>query len=239
MKEKKMIKLFQPPPRFNAANPSPFCIKLETLLKMANLPYEIVLEGDPRKGPTGKIPFIESNGKKMGDSGLIQKYLEDEKGADFHQGLSDLERAHTLAYTRLVEEHLYWVLVYSRWIEDENWAIVKPIFFGQLPIPLKWFVPDMARKQVLQGMKGHGIGRHPKETIYQLAADDLAALSAFLGDKDFAFGKKPTALDASMYGLLSSILDGDFDTKVKRSAASHKNLVAFTARMRERYFPDL
>ncbi len=234
-----MIKLFQPPPGLNSANPSPFCIKLEVLLKMAELPYEIVIEVDPRKGPTGKIPFIETDGKMMGDSGLIQDYLEEEKGASFHANLSEIDLAISLSFTRLIEEHLYWAVVYSRWMEDENWVVLKDMFFSKLPIPLKWFVPNVARKQLLQGMKGHGIARHPRETIYAMAADDLDALAAFMGDKKYAFGDEPTALDATMYGVLSSIIDADFDTAIKRSALTHDNLIAYTARMRKRYFPEL
>ncbi|VAV91673.1 hypothetical protein MNBD_ALPHA06-1794 [hydrothermal vent metagenome] len=234
-----MIKLFQPSPGLNAANPSPFCIKLEVLLKMADIPYEIVIEGNPGNGPTGKIPYIEDEGQKLGDSGLIQTYLQTTKGVDFNKDLSTADKAISLAFTRLIEEHLYWALVYSRWMEDENWLVLKEMFFGQMPIPLRWFVPNMARKQVLQNMKGHGIARHPKTTIYQMAAENLTALADLLAGKPFAFGDQPTALDASMYGMLSSILDADFDTPVKRAAASHKNLVAYTTRMRQRFFAGL
>jgi len=206
---------------------------------MTKLPYEINLEGDPRKGPTGKIPFVEINGKLIGDSGIIQNILEQQAGVNFHKNLSPEQKAIGLAFTRLIEEHLYWVLVYSRWFEDENWVVTKSLFFSQLPIPLRWVLPNIIRKQVFKNMHGHGIGRHPKTTIYQLAAADLAAISDFMADKKTMFGGEPTAVDATLYGLLSSILDADFDTELKRSALQHQNLTAFTARMRQRYFPDL
>jgi len=234
-----MIKLFQPPPAFNAANPSPFCIKLEVLLKMADIPYEIIVESDPRNGPTGKIPFIEVDGALMGDSGLIQNFLEAEKGANFHTGLSETDKAISLAFTRLIEEHTYLVLLYSRWFEDANWPVIRDLFFGALPIPLRWFVPNMIRKKVKAGMVGHGIARLPRSSIYQIGSDNLAALAAFVGDKPFAFGEAPTALDATLYGLLSGIIDADFDTPLKRAAVQHPNLVAHTARMRAKYFPEL
>ena len=53
------IKLFQFPRMFAIPNLSPFCCKLETWLRIAGIPYETVDTPDPRKGPKGKLPFIE------------------------------------------------------------------------------------------------------------------------------------------------------------------------------------
>jgi len=234
-----VITLFQPPPGLGAANPSPFCIKLEVLLKMSELPFEIKIEGNPRNGPTGKIPYIEDNGALMGDSGLIQHYLETEYNIDFNAGLDARQRAEGLAFTRLADEHLYWALVYSRWLEDENWAVLKPLFFGQLPFPLRLIVPNVARNDVRKALHGHGIGRHDRDTLYALAAEDLAAIANFIGDQDFAFGDMPKAVDAALYGQLSAIIDAPFDTPLQRAARSHEVLPAYCARMRGRFFPDL
>jgi glutathione S-transferase len=44
---------------FGIPNPSPFCMKLETWLRMTRIPFEIVRVVDPRKGPKGKVPWIE------------------------------------------------------------------------------------------------------------------------------------------------------------------------------------
>lgn len=39
--DRPMIKLYQFEPAFGLANASPFCMKLETYLRMADLPFEI------------------------------------------------------------------------------------------------------------------------------------------------------------------------------------------------------
>ncbi len=206
---------------------------------MSELPYQIKIEGNPSNGPTGKIPFIKDKKKLMGDSGLVQRYLENEYDIDFDKALSDRQKSESLAFTHLANEHLYWVLVYSRWMEDDNWAVLKPLFFGKLPFPLRVIVPKIARKNLAKALHGHGIGRHKRETIYALGAEDVAAISSLIGDQDFAFGDQPTAVDASLYGQLSGIIDAPFDTPLKRAALSHKNLAPYCARMRARFFPDL
>ena len=57
------------------ADPSPFCLKVESFLREANIAYEVV-PFDPRrsfaKAPKGKLPFIEDeDGTVVGDSSLI------------------------------------------------------------------------------------------------------------------------------------------------------------------------
>ncbi len=234
-----MIELFQPPPGFNVPNPSPFCVKLEILLKMSGLPYEITIEGNPRNGPTGKIPYIKDGDKCMGDSGLIQNYLEEHYKIDFNKGLDDEQKAISLAFTRLIDEHLYWVLVYARWMEDENWKPLKKRFFGGLPFPMNILIARMARKDLAQSLHGHGIGRHSRTEIYAMGAADIKACADFLGDKDFAFGAEPTALDATLYGHIGGIIDPPFPSPLKDAALSHDNLIAYCQRMRARFFPDL
>ena len=44
-----MIKLYQFAPAFGLPNASPFCMKMETYLRMAGLPYELVNSGDVMK----------------------------------------------------------------------------------------------------------------------------------------------------------------------------------------------
>ena len=76
------IKLFQFPRMFAVPNLSPFCCKLETWLRIAGIPYEVVDTTDPRKGPKGKVPFIEDAGIRMGDSSLIVEHLTKTRGID-------------------------------------------------------------------------------------------------------------------------------------------------------------
>ena len=58
------VKLYQFPSAWGLPNPSPFCMKLEVFLRLAEIPYEIVTWPDPRKAPKGKLPFIEHEGNR-------------------------------------------------------------------------------------------------------------------------------------------------------------------------------
>jgi len=47
----------------------------------------------------------------------------------------------------MIEERLYWVLVYARWIDEENWPKTINFWFGSLPPILRTLIPIVARKQ--------------------------------------------------------------------------------------------
>ena len=58
-----MITLHQFPSAWGLPNASPFCMKVETYLRMCNLPYTTVNVLNPAKGPKGKLPYITRRGQ--------------------------------------------------------------------------------------------------------------------------------------------------------------------------------
>ncbi|MEP0707735.1 glutathione S-transferase family protein [Parvibaculum sp.] len=216
-------------------NPSSFCLKLEAALRLAGVPHELSYETDPRKAPKGKLPFIEFEGKRIGDSALILNHLKETLGVDLDRGLSDAERAQSHMLQRMLDERLYWVIVHNRWIEEANWPTVKALFFGGLPFPLSAIVPRMARKSVRAALTAHGIGRHAAEEIYGFGKQDLAAMAAMLGDKPFFFGDKPTLADVSVFATLVNITGPEMESPLKDAALGHDNLLRHTERMGEIY----
>ena len=140
-----MIRLYLFPASLKGTpNPSPFCLKLEAALRLAGVPHQVWYETDPRNGPKSKLPFIEIEGSRIGDSALVLDHLKETLGVDLDQGLSAAERAQSHMLQRMLDERLYWVLVQSRWIEEANWPTIKKLFFGGLPFPLSLIVPRMA-----------------------------------------------------------------------------------------------
>ena len=81
---------------------SPFCLKLDAYLRIAGIPFQTVVDATPFRGPKGKLPWIEHDGNKIGDSGFIIEYLERRFGCDPSARLSAAERAVSLALRRLI-----------------------------------------------------------------------------------------------------------------------------------------
>ncbi len=229
-----MIQLHQFAPTWGISA-SPFCLKLETYLRMVELPYEMVV-GDLGKAPKGKLPYIQDNGRTIADSNLIIEYLKTTYGDKLDRYLSKPEQAISLAISRLLDENLYWVIVYSRWQDPLNWPKTKAAFFDFLPFPLRLFVPDLARKSTLKSLTGHGIGKHTVSEIYNIGCRDVMALSDFLGDKQFMMGDNPTAIDASAYAFIANIIWVPITSPLQDYTETLSNLTDYADRIKERYW---
>jgi len=60
-------------------------------------------------------------------------------------------------------------------------------------------------KSIAKATKGHGIGRQKNAKIFGLGLDDIKAVEALLGQKQFMLGEKPAEVDATVFALLSGM----------------------------------
>lgn len=236
-KDKKMITLYQFPRMFDIPNMSPFCLKLETFLRMAELSYDIVEVNDPRSAPLGKLPYIQDGDKTLPDSQLIIEYLTNEYGIMLDSHLSSEEKAIAHSFNMMMGEHYYWALLYSRWVDD-NWEKVKAEFFGQLPPLVKTFVPVMIQKQMKSNLEAQGTGRLEPHALYELANQDIKAVAAYLGDKSFFMGDRPSSIDATLFAFTANVLLPDLPGPLKACLQRYENLVAYTHRMMALYYAE-
>ena len=215
---------------------SPFCLKLDAYLRIAGIPFQTVVDATPFRGPKGKLPWIEHDGNKIGDSGFIIEYLERRFGCDPGARLSAAERAVSLALRRLIEENLYWTMVHDRWMVDENWRIFRDVVLGGVPAPIRPVVALVARRGVRRQLEGHGIGLHSRDEIHAIGRRDIGALADFLGDKPFLMGETATEIDAVAYGLLPNVMQVPIASPIRDEALKRANLVGYVERVRSRYF---
>ena len=145
---------------FGLQNVSPFCLKVEMLMMHLGLNYDMDVLADPRKAPKGKLPYLIADGRKIADSELIVEYLNGITEGRVYAGLSAKDRALGLATSRLVDDHLYWIFVASRWLDDDWFPNIVEGFFHIAPRPVRGFIARRARKEVEQTYHLQGLGRH-------------------------------------------------------------------------------
>ncbi len=220
------------------SDPSPFCVKLESFLRINDIDHKIgdldmraALERSPKK----KLPFVTlENGKDMGDSTMIINFLSKEKNIDMDAALSDEQRAISHAYRRMLDEGTYFAGLYSRWVDDAGWAVIKPTFFKPVPALLRNFISEKVRKDIAKSAYKQGTGRHAKDEVYATAARDLDALSALLGDKDWYFGTdKPTLLDVWAHAFVIENIIPPIETDLKKIALERENICNHAKRFQE------
>lgn len=235
------ITLHQFIPLYGLPNASPFCVKLETYLRMAGLKYDVATLHGPPKSTTGKAPYVTIDGQTICDSGLIVSHLEQKHGHPVDGKLTLEQRAQSLAFQRLMEEHLYWAMVYARWTDPTKSA--ETLGYIQQATGLKGLlgaiVPRLLKVSVKKALRNHGLGRHSAEDIWKLGIADVQALSHWLGNRPYGFGDQPTVLDAVMFSQVGCIIRTPWDFPLKAATLKHRNLVDHTERMLARFFPEL
>ncbi len=234
-----MITLYQFTPAWGIPNLGQFNVKVETYLRMTNLSYKVI-DTMPLKGPKGKLPYIEDNGQKISDSRFIIEYLKQKYGDPLDSDLSTEQRAIMTAIQRLLEEHLYWIGMYTRWqYTNTNWQINKQAIFGGMPPVIRDIAAMVYKRIIGKQIYGQGTGRHNSDEIFHLGKIDLDTLSAFLAEKPYFMGDKPTSLDASAFGILINTVRGPIESPIKDYGLSKNNLSSYCDRMMSDFFPEL
>lgn len=215
---------------------SPFCLKLDTYLRMVGIPFEVVIDATPFGAPKKKLPAMEHRGRFIGDSNFIIEYLEREFDCDPDRDLSVTERAVAQAFKRLIEENLYWTMVYDRWLVDANWGMFRDVVLVGIAPPARRIIGPIARRGVRRSLKGQGIGSHSADEIHAIGSRDLGAVADFLGDKPFLMGDTVTGIDATVYGFLANMLLTPIVSPVKDAGLARRNLVDYLERIQSLYF---
>ncbi len=223
-------------------DPSPFCLKVENFLKETGIPYESVPFDPMRsfsKAPKGKLPFIEDEDEtRIGDSTLIIDRLSRKRSIDLDAPLDDRQKAISLAFRRMLDEHLYWIGVNFRWMEEPGWTVIRETFFSSIPWAGRTLIAAMQRRKFAAALKVQGVGRHSREEICRLGQDDLEALSRLLATDTWFFGMdRPTLLDLWAHAFVSQIIVPPIDSPLKQTTLQLGNLIDHCARLQARLYP--
>ena len=229
-----MLELVALPGAFGMRNVSPFCLKIEMLLSALELPFNLSFEADPRKAPKGKLPYLLVESKRLADSELIVEYLDELTKGKVYAGMTSAQKAQGVALARLLEDHLYWIMVASRWLDKDWFPNVAAAFFDVAPKLIRPLIASAARKQVERTYNLQGLGRHTLEEQKGFAHRDLAALQATvaeLGDGRFLFGATPNVFDFTIAAMLAGIYDNQPATWLTPIAQRFGALQAYTERV--------
>jgi glutathione S-transferase len=193
--------------------------------------FEIVNEHDPLNSPKVMLPYIIDDGRTIADSELILDYLDEKSGGALYGQLAPGEYGRGIALTRLAEDHLYWLLVASRWLDDEWFPNIQSGFFSAFPPLLRNVVGTIARRQVRSTLALQGLGKHNSEEQKGFARRDFKALTDVLEGHNYLVGDRLTVFDFSVASLLAGMIDNKPATWVSVIAEEYPALRAYTERI--------
>lgn len=232
------IVLYQFACDFDLPNPSPFCFKVETWLRMCGLEYASK-PWSPKVGPLGKAPTVGIDGDIIADSNCIIEQLTERCGVNIDEGLDAGQRAKALLALRTLEEHTYWAIIDHRWAKDAVWSEYRHIIGSALPVPSPLRAPILAmmRKGSVKSGKGHGLLRHSHAEVEKRAIADVDAIAELFGG-DFFLGDAPRSVDATIFAFIENMAHPKPAGALSDHLRSTPHWAAYCGRMRDRFWSD-
>ncbi|XP_061184650.1 failed axon connections homolog [Saccostrea echinata] len=212
---------------------SPFCLKLETYLRMAKVPFMNVHDSITNRSSKGKVTWIEYNGEEVADSEFCIQFINQKFNVDLDKDFSEEDQAAALAIQRMVDEHLFWTVALQRWVYDPTDGIDP-----RKTLNFSWFTCHMINKLIKRQTYAQGVGRHTKEEVHHVMDEDLQALSKFLGKKKFLLGEKTCQADSAVFGMLAQMYFNGCGGYGEKAIKKYPNLCEYCERMKETFWPD-
>ena len=185
--------------------PSPFCLKVRSLLKYKGLEFERVGVLGPslleflRRSGVRKVPALDIDGRLVVDSTDIAHELErlfpepavlpaDERLRGLSHALEDWS-----------DEALYFIGLHFQWRDPRGRPMVRQAF-GATPQGLlaRWFY----QRRIAAQLRGQGTGRKSHGQIVNDLRRELSALTGMLGDSPFLLGTRPYLCDFAVNAQL-------------------------------------
>jgi len=204
---------------------------------MNKIPYEHIDTETLAVSPISQLPQVKVNGKEI----PFSSQLTNEIAKVFEKETIEtavLDNGSQRAFEGLIEGSLNWVLIYMR-ANQTNQLPSHDVFQGRL-----WpFLRPLANKVVTNKLKTkadyQGIGRQSAADVWATGKEDLRAISAYLGTKDYLAGEQPNKLDATAFAYLCQFYYAPAENELKTFIKEQcPNLVAYLERMKHRFWPD-
>jgi glutathione S-transferase len=232
-----MITLYTSGAMFGLPHSSPFVTKADVLLKMSGVEFNqmpMSFSGAPK----GKIPYIKDGDAMLGDSYFIKRHLETRYKTDFSGGYSVNLLAQGWAVERMLEEHLYFLSVYERWMVAENFEKGPRQFFNMAPAVIRPIVRAAIKRKVRTMLTAQGLGRHTAAERLELGRGDVDCVATLLGNNAFLLGKTMCGADATVFGSLLSASSPYFNTELGTYIRARPKIMDYLARMKSQFYPD-
>lgn len=185
--------------------PSPFCMKVRTILNYKGVPYERIAVLGPslmellRRSKVGKVPALDVDGRLLVDSTDIAHEIE----RLFPQPPVLPSDARLRGLSHVLEdwsdEALYFLGLFFQWVEPRGKPMVRQAF-GSTPLGVAARL--FYQRRIEAQLRGQGTGRKSPE---QIAADlrrELQSLTAVLADQSFLLGDQPYLCDFAINAQL-------------------------------------
>ena len=105
---------------------------------------------------------------------------------------------------------------------------------------VRGFAGRQVRSKVVRNAQGHGTAKVlSDDEIYEKFMMDFKAVSTFLGDKPYFMGERVSSYDATVFGHLAILAQGQWNHQINKTVRQCTNVMNYLERMRNEFWPEL
>ncbi|KAJ3269313.1 Metaxin-3 [Terramyces sp. JEL0728] len=178
---------------FNQSSFDPFCLSIEAYLNLVQVKWVVNECCSTDISPSGELPLLKVGFEPITGTFNIIKVLK-ARGHDLDHLLTPIELAESQAFISLIEDKLHDCLLYTWFLEQENYQKTKSIISTNFNIYNKYLFSKQKNrvKTRLQNRKD----------FYDTAREIYKTLADKLGSQSFFYGSTST-LDVVAFAHLS------------------------------------
>jgi glutathione S-transferase len=193
---------------------SPFVEKVVRALQLKGIAYRLIRPVRPgdfkRWNPQArKMPVVDIDGKRVFDSTLILRWLDELVRAPAFFGPDPMVAARQRFLEDWADESLYWYGLGLRWA-DANAASTTAQVMASLraPAALRPLLRVMLRRRFRGPAIAQGLARLPLEVLTGELARRFDELLVWLDDRPYFFSERPGGADLAIFSQLDMLLSG-------------------------------
>ncbi|KAH3703854.1 metaxin-2-like [Dreissena polymorpha] len=216
-------------------------LSVKTFLYMCGLEFSTVPKINAEEmSPSGRVPFIHIGPFLVSEFEPIVAYVQT-RGFGLNDDLTDVQKSELKAYIKLIGSTLVNAELYLSWLVPEVYEKVTKARYGAMYAwPLNCILPYQKFLSVQKQLAASEWKNKTFAEVCEEVETCCQALNDRLGTQNFFFGKKPTELDALVFGHISTLLTTDlprneFADIIRR----YDNLLVFLKRIDAEYFDAL
>jgi glutathione S-transferase len=233
------LKVYTFSPRWGLPTTGPFALKLLAWLNEAKIAYEQRFEDRPGKGPLGKSPWIEHDGRLLADSDAIIAYLAKLHDLPDPFAAPDEQQALRLALKLAFEERFHQILEWELFVHPAGAEEVRKIVREAVPPLVDRLVSAGMIRHFTRQLHARGIGRLAPQMITQEGERLLDMVEAALasGTRWISGREAPDIVDFAIWGQLAPMLVWPMQTPVAMAAKARAPVMRWHEAMIGRHFP--
>ena len=229
-----MLKLYGFPSYAGLRSPSPWVMKGDLALRYLELDYSLVqpeMIRFYRDVPSKRVPNLLIGDESFVESERILKVLEKYATPRTFPHPDDEDQASGIAFVRLVEDHLFYIIGKSKHLDSTNTPIMWAEMFPSRWLPISYLGNMYGQRKAAQRIASTSIGGLTDTEVREEAIKDIQTLVTQLSRTNFIAANSLTIYDFTVAAHIASILFWKIDNWLAPLFREHQVCYDYLARV--------